>query len=56
VRTVPRLRELYPGICLPTEENARKKLRVAARTSQADTVQYKNNEQYNTQKENSNTE
>jgi hypothetical protein len=29
---------------------------VAARTSQADTVQYKNNEQYNTQKKNSNTE
>jgi hypothetical protein len=25
-------------------------VRVAARTSQADTVQYKNNEQYNTQK------
>jgi hypothetical protein len=31
-------------------------VRVAARTSQADTVQYKNNEQYNTQKKNSNTE
>jgi hypothetical protein len=29
---------------------------VAARTSQTDTVQYKNNEQYNTQKKNSNTE
>jgi hypothetical protein len=29
---------------------------VAARTSQADTVQYKNSEQYNTQKKNSNTE
>jgi hypothetical protein len=29
-------------------------LRVAARTSQADAVQYKNNEQYNTQKKNSN--
>jgi hypothetical protein len=27
---------------------------VAARTSQSDTVQYKKNEQYNTQKENSN--
>jgi hypothetical protein len=31
-------------------------VRVAAHTSQADTVQYKYNEQYNTQKENSNTE
>jgi hypothetical protein len=30
--------------------------RVAARTSQAGTVQYKNNEQYSTQKKNSNTE
>jgi hypothetical protein len=30
--------------------------RVAARTSQADTVQYKNNEQYNTQTKNSKTE
>jgi uncharacterized membrane protein YvbJ len=30
--------------------------RVAARTTQADTVQYKNNEQYNIQKKNSNTE
>jgi hypothetical protein len=30
--------------------------RVAARATQADTVQYKNNEQYNTQKKNSNTE
>jgi hypothetical protein len=28
-------------------------VRVAARTSQADTVQYKKNEQYNTQKKNS---
>jgi hypothetical protein len=31
-------------------------VRVAARTSQADTVQYKNNEQYDTQKKNRNTE
>jgi hypothetical protein len=30
--------------------------RVAARTIQADTVQYKNNEQHNTQKKHSNTE
>ena len=26
VRAVPRLCELYPGICLTTEENARKNL------------------------------
>jgi hypothetical protein len=31
-------------------------VRVAARTSQTDTVQYKKNEQYNTQKKNSDTE
>jgi hypothetical protein len=43
VRAVPRLCELYTGICLTTEKKARKNLRVAARTSQADTVQYKNN-------------
>jgi hypothetical protein len=30
--------------------------RVAACTTQVDTVQYKNNEQYNTQTKNSNTE
>jgi hypothetical protein len=29
---------------------------VAGHSTQADTVQYKNNEQYNTQKKNSNTE
>jgi hypothetical protein len=53
VRAVPRLCELYPGLCLTTEEKHRKtSVRVAARTSQADTVQYKNNEQYNTQKKN----
>jgi hypothetical protein len=55
VRAVPRLYELYPGICLTTEEKARKTLRVAARTTQADTVQYNKNEQYITQKKNSNT-
>jgi hypothetical protein len=31
-------------------------VRVAAHTTQADTVQYKNNKQYKTQKKNSNTE
>jgi hypothetical protein len=29
VRAVPRLGELYPGICLTMEEKARKNLRVA---------------------------
>jgi hypothetical protein len=38
-------------------EKARKSsVTVAAHTSQADTVQYKSNEQYNTEKKNSNTE
>jgi hypothetical protein len=55
VRAVPRLCELYHGICLTTEEkHGKTSVRVAARTSQADTVQYKNNEQYKTQKKNSN--
>jgi hypothetical protein len=58
VQAVPYLCELYPGICFTAEEKAQKKntVRVAAHTSQADTVQYKNNKQYNTQKKNSNTE
>jgi hypothetical protein len=38
------------------EKHGKTSARVAARTSQADTVQYKNNEQYNTEKKNSNTE
>jgi hypothetical protein len=37
------------------KQHGKTSVSVAARTSQADTVQYKNNEQYNTQK-NSNTE
>jgi hypothetical protein len=50
VRAVLRLCELYPGICHTTEEkHGKTSVRVAARTSQAGTVQYKNNEQYNTQ-------
>jgi hypothetical protein len=54
---VPRLCELYPGICLPLrKKHGKSSVSVAARTSQADTVQYKKNEQYNTQKKNSNTE
>jgi hypothetical protein len=56
VRAVPRLCESYPGIYLTTEEKAREKLTIAARTSQADTVKYKKNEQDATQKKNSNTE
>jgi hypothetical protein len=38
------------------EKHGKTSARVAARTTQADTVQYKNNEQYNTQKKNNNTE
>jgi hypothetical protein len=56
MRAVPRLGELYPGICLTAEEKARKTVRLAAHSSQADTVQYKNKEEYNTQKKCSNTE
>jgi hypothetical protein len=41
VRAVPLFCKLYPGICLTTEEKARKpSVSVATRTSQADTVQY----------------
>jgi hypothetical protein len=57
VRAVPRLCELYLDIYLTTEEEARKlSVRGAAPTSQADTVQYKKNEQYNTHKKNNNKE
>jgi hypothetical protein len=37
------------------KKHGKTSVRVAARTAQADTVQYKNNEQYNTEKKNSNT-
>jgi hypothetical protein len=48
---MPRLCKFYPDICLTTYEKAQKTpVKVAACTSQADTVQYKKNEQYNTQK------
>jgi hypothetical protein len=44
VRAMPRLCELYPGICLTTEKkHGKTSVMVAARTSQADTVQYKKN-------------
>jgi hypothetical protein len=56
MRAVPRLWDLYPGVCVTIEEKARKNLSVAARTSQADTVQYKKIEHYSTQKKNSNKE
>jgi hypothetical protein len=57
VRAVPRLCELYLGIWLTTEEkDGKTSVRVAARTSQADTVKYKKNEQYNTHTKNSNKE
>jgi hypothetical protein len=46
VRAAPRLFELYPDICLRTEEkHGKTSVKVAARTTQADTVKYKNNEQ-----------
>jgi hypothetical protein len=54
VRAVPRLCELNPGICLTN--HGKPSVSVAERTSQADTVQYNNNEQYNTQNKKSNTE
>jgi hypothetical protein len=37
------------------KKDGKTSVRVAARTSRADTIQYKNNEQYNKQKKNSNT-
>jgi hypothetical protein len=37
------------------EKHGNPSVRVAARTAQADTVQYRNCEQYNTQTDNSNT-
>jgi hypothetical protein len=43
---VPRLCELYSGICLTTEKKSTKKISVRV-------AQYRNNEQYNTQKKNS---
>jgi hypothetical protein len=56
VGAVPRLCELHPDIRFTTEEkHGKTSVRVAARTSQADTVQYKNNEQYNAQKKKGNT-
>jgi hypothetical protein len=38
------------------KKNGKPSVRIAARASQPETVQYKNNKQYNTQKKNSNTE
>jgi hypothetical protein len=38
------------------KKHGKPSVRIAARTSQADTVQYKKNEQYNTQNKNSNKE
>jgi hypothetical protein len=38
------------------KKHGKTSVRVAARTSQADAIQYKNNEQYNTHKKNGNTE
>jgi hypothetical protein len=53
VLAVPCLWELYPGIALQVrKKNGNTSVMVAARTSQGDTVQYRNNKQYNTQKKN----
>jgi hypothetical protein len=38
VRAVPRLCELYPGICLTTEEKARKNLRQGSQRVPAGTI------------------
>jgi tRNA A37 threonylcarbamoyladenosine modification protein TsaB len=38
------------------KKHGKTSVRVAARTEQADTIQYKSNENYNTEKSNSNTE
>jgi len=38
VRTVPRLCELYPGVCLTTEEKARKNLSQGSRRMLVDTM------------------
>jgi hypothetical protein len=48
--------ELYPGICLTTEEKARKNLSQSSITyiTNRHKVQHTNNEQYKTQKKNSN--
>jgi hypothetical protein len=42
VRAVPRLGELYPGICLKTEEKARKTLSQGSRTIRIHTYNNKN--------------
>jgi hypothetical protein len=53
---LPRVCELHPGICLTNEEKHEKNLSYGSSTYiTTDTVQYKNNEQYNTQNKNGNT-
>jgi hypothetical protein len=42
VRAVPRLRELYPGICLTTEEKARKNLSQGSRRVSVSTMKIHN--------------
>ena len=42
VRAVPRLGELYPGICLTTEEEARKNLSQGTRKIRIHRPNYKN--------------
>jgi len=45
VRTVPRLCELYPGICLTTEEKTRKNLSQGSRRMPAGTMKTEYTEQ-----------
>jgi hypothetical protein len=57
VWAVPVLASYNPAFALQLrKKHGKTSVRVAARTSQADTVHYKKNKQYNTQKKNSNTE
>jgi len=52
VRAVPRLVELYPGICLTTEGKARKKTSVrVAQYQNNEQRHYKSNEQHHTRTE-----
>jgi murein DD-endopeptidase MepM/ murein hydrolase activator NlpD len=49
VRAVPRLCELYPGICLRTEEKARKTSVRVAQYKNNEKAQYTEEKQYTTQ-------
>jgi hypothetical protein len=47
VRAVPRLCELYPGICLTAEEKARKNLRVVGKCPDIPVAAVQYTEQHN---------